>query len=186
MMDLAGSAMGLQRLAAYAVGVSLLIWGTVLAFRAAGLSIPLIASPGFVGRFVQAGFRSVKHWPRSLHAAAIGLLSGFLPCGWLYLFVLAAAGTENARQGGSVMLAFWIGTLPILTAVTAGASKLSVRHHKVLPAATAIICLLAGGHTLWARARSDFDNLRVPASIRTSHDLSNLSHQPLPCCRHGH
>ena len=52
------------------------------------------------GRAVQAGFRRVKHWPKTLHAAAIGALSGFLPCGWLYLFVLAAAGTDS--DGGIV------------------------------------------------------------------------------------
>lgn len=186
MVDLAGSAMGLQRLAAYAVGGSLVAWGAVLAVRAAGFALPLFEAPRFIGRFVQSGFRFVKHWPRSLHAASIGLLSGFLPCGWLYLFVLAAAGTETAFQGASVMLAFWIGTLPILTALTAGASKLSLRYHKLLPAATAIVCLLAGGHTLWARARSDFEGLGSPASVRTTQDLSDLTHQPLPCCRHAH
>ncbi len=185
-VNLVGNAVGLQRLAAYAVGVSLVAWGVVLAVRTAGYPLPLIAAPGFMGRFVQSGFRFVKHWPRRLHAGAIGLISGFLPCGWLYLFVLAAARTETAFEGASVMLAFWMGTLPILTALTAGASKLSLRYHKLLPATTAIVCLLAGGHTLWARARSDFDGLRVPASIRTTHDLSDLTHQPLPCCRHAH
>ncbi len=179
-------AIGLQRLAATIVGGSLIVWGVILVLRAAGFSLPLLAVPQFVVLTVQAGFRTVKHWPRAFNAAAIGFLSGFLPCGWLYLFVLAAAGTESAMHGSVVMLAFWIGTLPILTALTAGAKTISRRHDKLLPIASAVVCLFAGGHTLWARARPEFEALRVPASIATSTDLSELTDQPLPCCRHGH
>lgn len=44
----------------------------------------------------------------------LGLLMGFLPCGFLYAIALAAAGRGEAGQGGMIMLAFGLGTLPSL------------------------------------------------------------------------
>lgn len=183
-----GSALGVQRIVAFAVGGSLIVWGIVQALRIAGFALPHRQSPRFIGRVVQAGFRRVKHWPRTLHAAAIGILSGLLPCGWLYLFVLAAAGTGGPVPGLGMMVAFWLGTLPILTALAAGFSKLSQRYQKLLPAATAVLCLLAGAHTLWARGGADLTTLQQSAAVRRSSDrpdLRSLTQQPLPCCRHG-
>jgi sulfite exporter TauE/SafE len=187
MADQFGSTLGLQRFIAFAVGGSLVAWGLVLALRVAGVPLPHAGGPQFVGRAVQAGFRRVKHWPKTLHAAAIGALSGFLPCGWLYLFVLAAAGTGRSSTGSGVMIAFWLGTLPVLTALAAGFAKLSQRHRKFIPAATAIVCLVAGAHTLWARATADLTTLHTPASVGaapTMQELPSLTKPPLPCCRH--
>lgn len=48
-------------------------------------------------------------------SAAVGLLSGLLPCGWLHSFVLAAVTTRNPWIGAALMGVFWIGTLPALT-----------------------------------------------------------------------
>ena len=44
----------------------------------------------------------------------LGVSSGFLPCGWLYTFVIASAGMGSAITGAVLMIAFWLGTLPIL------------------------------------------------------------------------
>ncbi len=51
-----------------------------------------------------------------LYAAAIGALSIFLPCGWLYGFVLASLSTADPVGGALLMTAFWAGTLPALVA----------------------------------------------------------------------
>ncbi|MBE7450024.1 MAG: sulfite exporter TauE/SafE family protein [Kofleriaceae bacterium] len=40
-------------------------------------------------------------------AALLGLLSAALPCGWLWAFVVVAAGTGSPVGGALVMTAFW-------------------------------------------------------------------------------
>lgn len=45
----------------------------------------------------------------------IGLSSVFLPCGWLYMFILGAVATQSFWLGALFLVAFWLGTLPILT-----------------------------------------------------------------------
>ena len=57
--------------------------------------------------------------------AATGLLTTLLPCGWLYAFVITAAGTGNALAGAGLMATFWVGTLPMLTIVGIGVRKLA-------------------------------------------------------------
>ncbi len=47
-------------------------------------------------------------------SASSGVLTAFLPCGWLYSFVLAAATVNTWWKGSLVMLFFWIGTVPAL------------------------------------------------------------------------
>lgn len=48
----------------------------------------------------------------------IGLLSVFLPCGWLYSYVLAGAATRSISSGMIVMSLFWLGGLPALSSVS--------------------------------------------------------------------
>jgi len=44
----------------------------------------------------------------------LGILTGLLPCGWLYLFIATAAVSASATNGMVVMSLFWLGTLPYL------------------------------------------------------------------------
>jgi sulfite exporter TauE/SafE len=44
----------------------------------------------------------------------LGILTGLLPCGWLYLFIATAAVSGSATNGIVVMSLFWLGTLPYL------------------------------------------------------------------------
>lgn len=48
-----------------------------------------------------------------------GLASVFLPCGWLWTFIAAAAATGSAWAGSLVMACLWFSSLPALTAITA-------------------------------------------------------------------
>ena len=68
--------------------------------------------------------RSAGSWPRHrprsprgrprTRALVIGLLTGLLPCGWLYAFVVTAAGTGSRSRGAALMAVFWLGTLPVM------------------------------------------------------------------------
>lgn len=48
---------------------------------------------------------------------SVGLLTALLPCGWLYTYVTAAVATQSPWAGALVMLLFWLGGLPALSAV---------------------------------------------------------------------
>jgi sulfite exporter TauE/SafE len=58
-------------------------------------------------------------------ALPTGFLMGFLPCGLLYGVLIAAATSGSALNGGGMMLAFGIGTLPALLVYGQVASTLS-------------------------------------------------------------
>lgn len=60
-------------------------------------------------------FKRVNNWGTSARAFSVGLMSGALPCGWLYSFILAAAVVKNPIYGALLLFMFWLGTLPALT-----------------------------------------------------------------------
>lgn len=45
----------------------------------------------------------------------IGFLNGFLPCGLVYMALFGAIAMGNPLQGGSYMLVFGLGTIPLMT-----------------------------------------------------------------------
>lgn len=62
---------------------------------------------------------------RSLpQAFALGLLWGWLPCGLVYSVLVVALSTGTALQGGALMLAFGLGTLPVMLAMGMAAVRL--------------------------------------------------------------
>ena len=57
----------------------------------------------------------VFHMSRS--SFVVGLLTAFLPCGWLYTYVTAAVASQSPYAGALTMFLFWVGGLPALSAV---------------------------------------------------------------------
>jgi uncharacterized protein len=55
----------------------------------------------------------LRTWPR---AVSVGLLWGFMPCGLVYGALAMALLSGNAMEGGALMVAFGLGTLPNLLA----------------------------------------------------------------------
>ena len=58
--------------------------------------------------------RGLRKLPPAASALPLGLLFGFLPCGFLYAMVLTAAQSADIFKGGGIMLAFGLGTFPAL------------------------------------------------------------------------
>ncbi len=60
-----------------------------------------------------------------LYALPLGLLWGWLPCGLVYSMLTWSMASGNGWQGGLIMLAFGIGTLPsmVMTAMSSGMLK---------------------------------------------------------------
>jgi len=89
---------------------------------------------------------TIARLPIHSRAFAIGIVTTWLPCGWLYLFVLVAAATASPLPAVMVMFAFWIGTLPALSALVGGASRLSRVHAPFASGATPADCDHSTGH----------------------------------------
>ena len=93
-------------------------WFTVLFFVALALRwdrfLPKPAAPArLLGRLVP----SFRGRSRTAAAAALGLATPLLPCGPLYFLLTLALLSGSALHGAEFMLAFGLGTVPLLWAV---------------------------------------------------------------------
>lgn len=136
---------------------------------------------------------TIARLPVHSRAFAIGIVTTWLPCGWLYLFVLVAAATASPLPAVMVMLAFWIGTLPALSALVGGAIGsvgFTPRLRPALPLLIAIVLLVTGTYTISGRAAADLTPLgeaaRQQGTWARGADprrlLDELSGEALPCC----
>ncbi len=145
-MSQLGEVAGIQSAAARIAGIVMIAMGvkrlwTIMNLqgqgRGAESSAPLAASEqaasinqgfSFSQRIAQA-IASVRPRLAKLspfyRSLGIGAVTVLLPCGWLYLFVIFAAGTGAVGPAVAVMTAFWLGTLPSLTALVMGLYKLA-------------------------------------------------------------
>ena len=107
-----------------AIGVNLLFrWSATRFLEKAGAGLWQRLAP--LARFVMP----VSSAGRALGA---GFVWGALPCGLVYSAVAMAATTGNAIGGVTVMLAFWLGTLPALLLAGAGAGRMREVQSNVL------------------------------------------------------
>ena len=154
-LDVAGSLAGVQRIAGIVAGATMILWGVLALLQLRGVRIFKHGSgKGRVAGLLRRGFSLVSDKPPVVRAAVVGLLSGFLPCGWLWAFVVTAAGTGSAVKGAAVMAAFWAGTVPALLAVGFGAQLLSVPLRRHVPAVTAVLLVALGLFAILGRPAS--------------------------------
>ncbi len=123
---------------------------------------------------------------RSPYAAAFswGLISTWLPCGWLYVFALAAAGAGGIAPAMALMSAFWLGTLPLLSMVSLGAAFAGGRMQRWVQPLTACLLIGFGISTATSRAAIDLSSLNRPSqsTVTLKEDLKEIVGQELPCC----
>lgn len=76
----------------------------------------------------------------------IGLLNGLLPCGLVYIACAGATATGDVVRGVEYMLAFGLGTLPMMLAISLVGTKLQfllrLRLQRLIPASLAIVGVL--------------------------------------------
>lgn len=77
----------------------------------------------------------------------MGVTTGLLPCGWLYLWVVAASATARPGSGALVMFAFWLGTLPMMVGVGWLSQRFAALLQRRAPLLTALAFL---GFGLWS------------------------------------
>lgn len=152
-LDLGGAWLGLQRAALVLAGAAMIAAGVVALLRLHGVALPAAPVPRVLRDLAVRGHTAAGSRGPVGRALAVGLLTGLLPCGWLYAFVLVAAGTGAALDGALVMAAFWAGTVPVLAAVGLGAQRLAGPLRRHVPVVTALALVVVGVVALSGRFR---------------------------------
>lgn len=152
LLDVGGQALGVQLLAARIVGGLMIVFGVlrlsqlVIARRKSHKNLlPNEAPrPSFITGLLLKLRPYVFRLPVAARGLATGLLTALLPCGWLYLFALVAAGTGSFVMGPLVMTAFWVGTVPALVGLVTGTQMLAQRFRQVIPVGAAVLLIVGG------------------------------------------
>ncbi|WP_404309267.1 sulfite exporter TauE/SafE family protein [Neorhodopirellula lusitana] len=185
LVDVGGQTLGFQLAAARLVGTVMIaigLWKLVSMWlpRSAATSGP---TPSRIGGLLVKLRPIVFGLPPSGRAFATGLLTTLLPCGWLYLFALVAAGTGNPVSGGITMAAFWVGTVPALTALIAGTQTLSHKFVQVVPTAAALLLIVTGGITASGRGFAEISSLsEIAPPVSISTEPAPEDSTPVCCC----
>lgn len=61
---------------------------------------------------------------RYVMSMVVGIVNGFIPCGWVYLFVIGAVAIADPYYGALLISFFWLGTVPALTVFSVFSDKL--------------------------------------------------------------
>jgi sulfite exporter TauE/SafE len=120
-----------------AIGLNLLFnWAATRFLEQAGAVLWKRLSP--LAKYVLP----VSTLPRAL---AAGFLWGALPCGLVYSAVAMAATSGSVTAGMTVMLAFWLGTLPSLVLAGASVERLNRwKSNRVFRAFAGFVMLIIG------------------------------------------
>jgi sulfite exporter TauE/SafE len=169
-LDLSGEAMlGVQRVAAAGAGALILAFGIVTLCRELGVGAGRFKAPSAMVNLTQRVYRAASGLGPIKRAAAVGLSSALLPCGWLYAFVAASAGTGSPLVGAVTMAVFWAGTLPMMATLGAGVQLLAGPLRARLPLITAAALVIVGVATVTGR-------LAIPVQVNA--DLIPASDEP--------
>jgi len=158
-LDFGASLLGVGRIAGVLAGAMLVLLGGRRILALLGVRMPNIAAAVAVGRILARVQTRIMRRGPAARALGTGLCTALLPCGWLYAFVAMAAGMGSTLHGGLLMLVFWTGTVPILTAIGAGAHQLLGRMGRWVQVATAVLVIGLGVVSIVGRW-----NIVVPAA----------------------
>jgi sulfite exporter TauE/SafE len=189
-LDWGGSLVGFQRTAAILVGGTMVLIGLIGVLRYSGIRFPKSRSAGFVQRWVVRGQRAAMRMRPLPRATVIGLLTAFLPCGWLYMFAVVATSTSSVIMGGAVMAAFWLGSVPLLSVVGVSVQTLAGTVGRRVPLITSLIVVLLGLFTIGGRltipATAFEPHLQESSGRDTLQQIDAAGQSTPPCCReHG-
>ncbi len=124
----------------------------VLGLGSAGLFTKLnvmqLEFPGPVKR-ITGLVTKLKKLPPALAAVPLGLIMGFLPCGFLYAMIIAAGQSAGATNGAIMMLSFGLGTLPALFLFGSTAHLLTAKRRSLMLRWAGIMVALMGAYNLY-------------------------------------
>ncbi len=184
-----GDHLGVGQWVAKVVGIGMIFLGVFRVKKLlAGGDVGVSHSKFFEAwnRFLISVRKSVPRLGPIGNAYTWGLISTWLPCGWLYVFALASASAGGVLQAMALMFAFWLGTLPWLGVVSHGSQWLQRIHPHSFQWMAALMLIGFGFWTWAARSEVDLRGLeRVNMSREsgtTLEDVEAIGETPLPCC----
>jgi sulfite exporter TauE/SafE len=142
-LDLGGAALGLHRLRFLVSAVLLLLFG--LAFLGALPRHWLEPGTGAAVRIIAALRRRGGPYAWLL----LGLPIGLLPCGLLYPMYALAAGSGSPARGALLLLAFGLGTVPLLGSVAVVFERLGMPARQRMLRGVGVVMLLTAVWMGW-------------------------------------
>lgn len=153
-------------------------WAGVLLIGMGGWRLLDALSPGGLlntnrsvkhGKWVQAWSMQLAKFRRLLprhskwqNAFGWGLTTTLLPCGWLYVFVVTAAASTSTAMAIATMIAFWLGTLPLLSISVWGWRFLGDRWRGATGVVSSLCVLTMGVYLMVARTAVE---LPIPTTL---------------------
>ncbi|MDP1563536.1 MAG: sulfite exporter TauE/SafE family protein [Pirellulaceae bacterium] len=199
-----------QQTATWVSGTLMILVGGIALARQYGFQIKLPRVAGPLEKTLGAAIRLGRQLSPIRRATLIGLASSLMPCGWLYVFALAAASTASPILGGLVMAVFLAGTVPIMLALGLGWGRLSSKFQAKVPFVMAVLVILIGVFTVVYRSPIDLGTMvasdrvlpadekqttnalgsATPAALilpknaqEAVEQIQSLDHSQLPCCQ---
>ena len=163
-INLGGRFIGIQRCSGVLAGVMIVTFGLFSLLRIYGFRVSVLVAPNKIQRLSTLAYQIAFRLQPTLRAAIIGVCTTLLPCGWLYAFVITAAGTGNSLSGMLTMAVFWVGTLPALTTLGVGIQKLTGTMAPRLALVTCIAIIIVGLYTVCTRFSVPDQMLSKPSS----------------------
>lgn len=171
-VDLAGEAAGYATVAAVVAGSLMIVWGLAAMLESQGVRLPRLRTSALAAHSARL-IGGLRVHSRAARAFCLGSCSALLPCGWLYAFVVSAAGTGSPGWGALLMAAFWSGTVPALLGMGVLAARLARPLRRHLPFLSATVILGVGLFTVVSRA-----------SMPSFSGPLAASHKPACACHH--
>ena len=124
-------------------GVLMILLGLVL--------LKILPLPGFLmrlcgekGMIGSGSAASLLQGKQSTSKVGLGVATGFLPCGLSWAMIVKAAATQNIPMGFLTMVAFGLGTVPVLFLTGMSASFISIRVRLLGERVAALSVILMG------------------------------------------
>jgi sulfite exporter TauE/SafE len=137
--------------AAWAANAMLVLLGLYLMGASRALAWTEVAGAALWRHVRPLAGRVGQGGPASLFM--MGSIWGWLPCGMVYSMLASAMMAGSAADGAAVMLAFGLGTLPMLLAIgTAGAKAKEFIQQPVVRIGSGVLVLAFGVLGLWRAA----------------------------------
>lgn len=183
-VDIASALSNNTRTSALLAGTAMVALGIIALAHNAGLTSLRLKLPRRLSGFIETVHRAAFGLPPFHRAFVVGGLTPLLPCGWLYAFVIVAAGTGSAVMGGAVMLAFWLGTVPLLASLGIGLQGLTAPLRRRLPLVTSMLVIGLGLMTALGRVSlpTTPPDVGLGSAETRLTNARALTHDDLPCC----
>ena len=153
-VDDLGRFAGVAHLAALIAGCLMIAWAAATIGATLGVRVSISLAPEWARRALGGVLASASRQSPEIRGLLVGVLTTLLPCGWLYTFVVVAGSTGSALAGATVMTVFWVGTVPMLLAIGAGATRVLGPLGRRLPVVSASVVLVLGLFTIAGKLRA--------------------------------